>query len=110
MLNVKLENKMGSKRGAGIMSIHDYKPKSSMALEGEHANVVKEHPIGRKVTFKVTATKTSHNLNSESGKMSHSARYDIHKIVMDDNEANDKDEGTKELKETGDKKNGMAVK
>jgi hypothetical protein len=78
-----------SKRGAGIMSVHDYKPKSSMSLEGEHAVSVKEHPVGHKTTFKVTATKTSHNMNSESGKMAHSARYEVNKVEADDNEPTD---------------------
>lgn len=88
-------SKTPSKRQGGVLSIHDYKPKSSMSLEGEHAAVVKDHPIGRKVKFEIHATKVSHNMGSEGGKMSHSARYELHKVIKSDNEATDEKQASK---------------
>lgn len=82
-----------AKKQYGVSTVDSYKPKSSLRLEGEHAEQVAEHPIGRKVKMTVHAIKTSHNMNSGmgmGGKKDHSAGYDISKIEMDDNEKTDK--------------------
>ena len=74
------------KKGYGVTVAADYRPKSRVTLEGSHASEVTEHPIGRKVKFTVHATKTRHEKNFDG---SHSAAYDIHKIEMADNKAED---------------------
>lgn len=72
-----------NKRASGISMMSDYKPKSKLNLEGEHAETVTAHPIGRKVKMTVHATKSSHSMNSDG---THSASYEINKIENEDNE------------------------
>lgn len=57
----------------------DYKPKSSMSLEGKHAGATQAHKVGKKAKFIVTATKNRHSMNSDG---SHSAGFDIDSIKM----------------------------
>lgn len=79
--------KKPSKRQAGISMLSDYRPKSKISLEGDHAETAVNHPIGRRVKFVVHATKQSHSKNMD-GK--HSASYDVDKIEKIDNEKTDK--------------------
>jgi len=90
---------MASKRGAGIMMASEYKPKSKVNLEGEHAQQVTEHPIGKKVKFTVHATKVSHKKNMDG---THSASYEVNKIEKLDNKEDDEDnEGKAEKAQNG---------
>ena len=62
----------------------NYKPESTMSLQGNHATTTKQHKIGDKVQLAVTATKVGHRMDSTG---SHSAEFKIHNVKI-----NDKDE------------------
>ena len=85
-----------SKRGAGVMMTSEYKPKSTINLEGAHAKSMVEHPIGKKVTMTIAATKVSHRKNSDG---THSASYEVESV---DNAKEEKAESKKEEKAEND--------
>jgi hypothetical protein len=85
-----------SKRGSGVMMAEAYKPKSTISLEGAHAKSVADHPIGKKATMTISATKVSHSKNSDG---THSARYEIESV---DNAKEEKGESKQKEKEEND--------
>lgn len=79
------ERRKMTTKGHGIRKmssplVSEYKPESTMQLEGDHATTVKSHAIGQKVKMQVIGTKTRGSLND--GK--HSSSYKIHSVKMTD--------------------------
>jgi hypothetical protein len=87
---------MISKRGSGVMTSEAFKPKSTINLEGAHAKAMVEHPIGKKVTMTIAATKVSHRKNSDG---THSASYEVESV---DNAKEEKAESKKQEKAEND--------
>lgn len=77
---IKMAKKMhGVKEMAAPSGV--WKPKSTMQLEGKHAQSVKAHKIGDNVELTIKAKKTSHRMDSDG---QHSAGYEVHSVKMND--------------------------
>lgn len=74
-------------KGHGVRKIAplmgEFKPQSTMSLEGQHATTVKAQNIGQKVQMMVTGTKMSHSMQDGGG---HSAHFKIHSVKMTDDD------------------------
>ena len=78
-------------KNKGVM-VSEYKPDSSVSLEGEHAKKLAKHAIGKKVTISISGTKTRHVINHDG---THSVNLKVNSVESSEkeekNEAEDKD-------------------
>lgn len=83
--------------------IGKFERSSTMSIEGKHANALKSHKVGQKMSIMVSGQKSSHYQNSDG---THSIGFKIDDVKM---HQDDKDYSGPNKKEANNQKNGSEV-